>query len=396
MLLIFIVAIIFLLHIQFFLRNIFLGTYEVNFFNFTIRYLFDEDMAKMSLYFACFCAVGFAVAYLVARRIGLPRSHYTFDQRSRFAYGLPTWPVVSFGLLQVIAALSLSLQSGFVYQTMAEQLEKAGFIFELRIVFLLLISNLLLNVPLRVVMNSREFKAVRYVTYLYIFAMLVMQVRSRVFEVVAVIAFAHLIWQKDRVRVKYFFMLGAALIAPNIIVLGRLGWPESFSLLIDGVFSFEYTVLFNNLLSAAIEAGPSTEGSYTFSKSLGLLLPSPVRSVLDIEVNKSNYYLDLSEVANIRNGGFSLLAELYTNFGWHAIWVFSAVGAVIGYLNSRAMRAGKVGIINSTAPLFYIAFILAFRNDLGVFIKYSIQLFLIATVLHMVVLSCTNVPKLEK
>jgi hypothetical protein len=258
------------------------------------------------------------------------------------------------------------------------------------------LSHLLLNVRLREVMTSPRFKPARVVTYLYILASLLLQARSRVFEVAAVLAFTQLMWQGDRFRFKYLAFVGLALIAPNIIVLGRLGWPDDFSTLVDGIFSFEYSVLFNNLLSAAINTGPNVNEPFTFTASLSLLLPSPIRSLLGITVVKSGYYEELAQAANIRNGGFSLLAELFTNFGWHALWVMAAMGAVTGYLNARAKRVGRANMLISMAPLFYTAFILAFRNDLGVFLKYIVQLFVIAIIMSSFIRLASLVRPLDR
>jgi hypothetical protein len=385
MLLVFVLLIIVLLHIQFFVRNILFGTDEATFFIFTIRYLFDEDIARASLHFASACAGAFALCYFVAHHLGRIGSHRWPPPPRGSGYALPMWPLVASGLLQIMAAGLIIVQSGFAYQRIAEQLEQAGFVLELRVVFLLLLSHLLLNVRLGEVMRSPRFKAARSITYWYIAAALLMQARSRVFEVAAVLAFTQLMWHGDKLRLKYFVFLGLALVAPNIIVLGRLGWPQDFATLIDGVFSFEYTVLLNNLLSAAIDAGPSVGEPYTFASSLGLLLPSPIRSLFGMAVVKSDYYLELAQAANIRNGGFALLAELFTNFGWNATWVLGGMGGLIGFLNARALRVGRATMMTSAAPLLYTAFILAFRNDLGVFIKYAIQLLVIAGLMNLLI-----------
>lgn len=385
MLLVFVLLIIVLLHIQFFVRNILFGTDEATFFIFTIRYLFDQDVARASLYFATGCALAFAMGYLIAHYIGRAGASRWSHPPPGTPYALPLWPLLAAGLLQVVAAFGIVIQSGFAYQLIAEQLEQAGFVLELRVVFLLLLSHLLLNVRIAEILTSPRFKAARVITVLYILAALLMQARSRIFEVAAVLAFTQLMWHGDKLRLKYFAVLGLALIAPNIIVLGRLGWPQDVATLIDGVFSFEYTVLFNNLLSAAIDSGPNVNAPYTFAPSLGLLLPSPIRSLLGIEVIKSDYYAELAEAANIRNGGFALLAELFTNFGWDAIWVLGGMGSLIGYLNARATRVGRASMLTSAAPLLYTAFILAFRNDLGVLIKYAIQLLVIALLMNFMI-----------
>ena len=55
-------------------------------------------------------------------------------------------------------------------------------------------------------------------------------------------------------------------------------------------------------------------------------------------------------------------------------------------MNARAMRVGRASILISTAPLLYTAFILAFRNDLGVFLKYAIQLFIFALIMNLFII----------
>ena len=393
MLLVFIIVVFFLLHIQFYVRNILFGTDKVDFFMFSISYIFDRDMSVTSLSFSTACILSFVLCYATTRRMGRSTPIFHSQMFGIGSYPLPLWPLITSGLLQVLATLAVVIQADFDYQAIAERFEEGAFILELRVIFLILLSHLLLNVRPVEVFNSPHLRTVRIVVYLYITALLLMQARSRVFEVAAILAFTHLMWDGDKVRQKYFAFLGLALIAPNIIVLGRLGWPEDIASLISGIFSFEYTVLFNNLLSVAIDEGAKevTE-PYTFMSSLSLVLPSPIRSFLGLDVVKSDYYIELAHAAHIRNGGFSLLAELFTNFGWHAIWVFGGLGGLIGFVNTKALRVGRVSLRACIAPLLYTAFILAFRNDLGVFLKYVIQLILIAWVMHLMT-KITMMPK---
>lgn len=383
MLLIFVLIIFVLLHIQFFVRNLLFGFDETNYFQFSIRYLYDQHIAQLSLLFAVSCACVFAVLYLISHRLVSRFQHRLSGLAFGNGYDLPRWPLVVSGGMQVVAVLFLVVKSGFVYQIMAESVLDSGFVFELRMVFLLLLSHLMLNVKLKDLVGSPQYKSVRITVLMYVLALLLLQARSRVFEVVVVIVFSQLMWSGDKIRLKYFAFIGFALLVPNIMVLGRLGWPEDFSVLLDGLFSFEYTILFNNILSAALVEGKLVGAPFTFTPSLGLLLPSPIRSLLEIEIQKSDYYSLLSESAGVGNGGFSLLAEFFSNFGWWAIGVFGCVGAVLGYFNARSLRIGHVSLFASTAPLVYASFILAFRNDLGVFLKYFVQL--------MMVSSCMNV-----
>lgn len=275
-------------------------------------------------------------------------------------------------------------KSRLVYQLIAVELETAGFVLELRVIFLLLLSHLLLNVRIRDVIKLRRYRWVRRIVYMYLLAVLLVQARSRIFEVVAIIAFAQLMWNRDKPLFRYLLFMGFSVIVPNIIVLARLGWPGDVAGFVDILFSFEYTILFNNLLSAAIAEGKIAGGSYTFASSMGLLIPSPIRQFFDITVLKSEYYAELSQAAYIGNGGFSLLAELFSNFGWNSVWVFGCMGSILGFLNSRALRVGRASLKTCIAPLLYVAFILAFRNDLGVFAKQVIQIIIIAFAMDLI------------
>lgn len=390
MLLAFVLLIILLMHIQFFVRNILFGTDEAVFFTFTIRYLFEREVALTSLYFACGCAIAFAVGYRIMQPQFNPKLSSFYAARPTAQYALPLWPLVVTGLLQIVPSLNLLFESGFIYQVIAQKQLESGFIFEMRMIFLLLLSHLMLNINLSELMSLKRYRTARMIVYLYIISTLLLQTRSRIFEVGTVLAFAHLMWNGDSLRFKYFAVLGVGLILPNIIVLGRLGWPDDLKTAFDGIFSFEYTVLFNNVLSAAIVSGSNSGGSFTFTPSMGLLLPSPLRALFGIEVVKSDYYTDLSEVANVGGGGFALLAELYSNFGWFTLLVLLAIGLLIGHMNGRAARVGQANMVASAAPLLYGAFILALRNDLGVFIKYSLQLFVVTLIMHYLLKLATS------
>ena len=381
MLLLFVIFIFVLLHVQFFVRNIFFGVDESTFFTFTVRYIFERDIAIASLWFSIICTAAFALGYWAAYGKRQPvKLGDAFAAHKRSP--TPLGALAAAGMLQVVAGLYVVVTSRFQYQAIAETLESSGFMFELRVLYLVLLSHLMLNVPLADILQLRRYRSVLYVLGGYIVSTLLLQQRSRLFEVAAITLFTQLMWAGDKVKLKYFAVVGLALLAPNVIVLGRLGWPENFSALVDGLFSFEYTILFNNLLSAAIDAGPQTAGGFTFTPSLGLMLPSPIRALFGIDVQKSEYYGDLADIAQIKNGGFSLLAEMFTNFGWASPLVLLGLGLMIGRFNRSVSRVGRVSVMAAAAPLFYTAFILAFRNDFGVFLKYVLQLLVVAAILH--------------
>lgn len=380
MLLFLILAMFFILHAQFLLRNIFFGTYDSTFFQFTQPYLFDRHIATMSLLFVLLCAGAFQFGYKYAYKAYIqPQSvGQTLDDNIRAIVRI----CLFFGVTQALANFGLAAISGFSYQRIAETLEASAFVFELRIVFLLCFAYITLNVPFRILWSDHKYRLLRAVVIFYTLSLLVVQSRSRVFELAAVPIFAHLMWNGDRVRWRYVGVLVLALIAPNLIVLGRLGIPSSPGALISGLFSIEYSVLLDNFLGGAIEGRYVVQEHLTFLKSLWLVIPSPIRSLLGIEVIKSDAYIALSRIADVRNGGYSMLAEMYQNFGWYAVAVFGLMGFFLGALNRRASSVGNVPIVAATAPLIYAAFIIAFRNDFGVFLKFIVQVFLVALLLR--------------
>lgn len=376
MLLFFIMFIFFILHIQFLLRNVLFGTDEVYYFNFKVTYLFDQLVSQKSLLFALACAGCFALGFYLfyrRRKSSLTTVDLKGSRRALLALNIS-------GLVQVIYGIDLLLSSGFSYQVMAEAKMDLGFVFELRIFYLLLLSHLLLNVPWAEFIKQRLFRWTRWILIVYVLIAVLGQSRSVIFEIAAVVIITQLIWNNDRFKFKYALLVFGAMLVPNFVVLGRLGEIDDVWVLINGLFSFEYSILFNNMLSGVIESNESTNGNLSFIPSLLLIIPSPIRGFFGLTVVKSDYYENLALVTGVRNGGFSLLAEMFSNFGWYAPFVFGVVGVLIGYLFSRAARVGKVTLLGATAPLVYVAFVLAFRNDFGVFIKYVVQILLIAAI----------------
>jgi hypothetical protein len=381
MLLFFILAMLFILHAQFLVRNIVFGTYESTFFQFTQTYLFDKHIATLSFLFTVLCAASFTISYTRIYRQRLkpvsiaPMADYNIRIIMRIC--------LFFSLTQAAANFVLAYISDFQYQAMAETLESSAFIFELRIIFLLCFSYLTLNVAPRILWRGHQYRVFRLAVFLYTLSVLVVQSRSRVFELLAVPIFAYLMWSGDKIRWRYIGALLIALTVPNLIVLGRLGLPGSFGDLLSGLFSIEYSVILNNILGGAIEHRYVVQEPLTFLKSLWLIIPSPVRTLLGIEVIKSEAYDALVHIADVRNGGYSMLAEMFQNFGWWSFLIFALLGRIIGSLNKRAFYVGHADIFAAMAPLIYTGFVLGLRNDFGVFLKFAIQLLLIALFLRI-------------
>jgi len=382
MLLIFILFIFFILHVQFLLRNIIWGTDEATYFMFKISYLFDQSTSKKALIFTLLCAACFSIGYLFFyRRKKLPLDPVPVNIDWKRYRGELLLLNIS-GLVQVVYGIYLLLSSGFNYQIMAEEKMSNGFVFELRIVYLIVLSHLLLNAPWSELARKKELRWSRWILIAYVIISFLGQTRSVIFEIGAVVIIAQLLWQGDKFKFKYLLFMLAAMLVPNLIVLGRLGDLDDFGSLVKELFSFEYSVLYNNMLSGVIASGPTTSGGLSFMPSLLLIIPSPVRSLLGLSVVKSDFYSDLASSTGVTNGGFSLLAEMFANFGWFALLAFLSFGMLLGVFFKRAARVGKANFLGAAAPLLYVAFVLAFRNDFGVFVKYTIQLVILAALLN--------------
>jgi hypothetical protein len=250
-------------------------------------------------------------------------------------------------------------------------------------IFLILLAHFLLNVPPKQLWTRRDLRSVRWTTLTYTVLTILLQFRSEVFEIAAIVAFSLLMWTGDKVKVKYILLVVCSIIVPNLIVLGRMGFPSDLELLMKGLFSFEYSTLFNNILSDAVLRGREIQGGLTFLPELILLIPSPLRALFGVYVPPSDYQSILTSETGVIGGGFSFLGEMYSNFGWFAPMVFGMLGMLIGRINARAARIGRVTLFYAVAPLLYVDFIVAFRNDFGIFIKTTIQLFIVAILIDI-------------
>jgi hypothetical protein len=377
MLLFVVLFIVFMLHIEFLLRFLLLGTDETTYFAFTARYPFDRAIAMQSLLFVLACMTVFALGYMFFY------SRRKFDPPTTALYNLRPYrrEIRLLSLLSgilLVVALILAFTTKLSYESIVEIKQQYSFIFQSRMIMLLLMAHLLLNIPLKQILTCREFRLLRWILGSYMLVTALLQVRSEFFEIAQIVAFSQLMWYRDKIKLKYVALLICALIVPNLIVLGRITIPRDPGVLIGGIFSFEYSTIFNNILSAAISNTHKLSDGLTFAPTLKLLVPSPLRMLFGIEVPPNTYYEDISLEANVFGGGFSFIAEMYSNFKWYAPLVFGGLGAMLGYMNARAARVGRVPLFYAAAPLLFGYFILAFRNDFGIFLKSSIQLLLIA------------------
>lgn len=371
-------AIFILLHIYFLQKNIFFDVNAEEFFYYTAIYKFDKDIAIESLFFSLACLIAFILGYLI-----INRKSFSILSNKNFEYVSKKEINLTSALLLIICSyITYSLIEGnFNYTKMVEIREKMGFIFELRAIPLLLLSHILLNIPRKDLLKSNELKFLIILTTAYISLLVFFQARSALFEVMAVISYTQLMWEQDKIKIKYIILFFVALIIPNLIVLGRMDLERidgGLIQVISHIFTFEYSIVINNFLGQSIASFDNYLLGSTFIPTLLLVIPSPIRNIIGIEVVKSSYYQEICDSLNFHSGGFSMLGEFYSNFGWYSLMGFFLMGLIIGFFRNKCLLVSKVNLIYSSGPLIFTSFILTFRNDYGVFLKYIIQIIILS------------------
>jgi hypothetical protein len=376
--LVFVLFVFFILHIQGLVRFLVFGTDETTYYGMTAHYLYSRQVAAESLLFSFACASAFAIGYILLHR-GKDHTHDNLDVEVDLKpYRLELRLLYATGMLQILTNLVLVVISRLDYVEIVSIKYNYSFPFQSRVVFLVLVAHLLLNIPLKQLWRRRNLRLARWLIATYLLLTILLQFRSEIFEIAFIVAFAWLMWAGDRIKVKYVLVMVSSLLVPNLIVLGRLGFPSDPAQLVQGLFSFEYSTIFNNILSEAISRGKEVGGGLTFLPQLALIIPSPVRALFGINALEPDYFSSLTSAAGVLGGGFSFLGEMYSNFGWFGPLVVGMLGMLIGRVIAQAGRVGRVSMLYAVAPLLYVDFILVFRNDFAVFLKSAIQLFIVA------------------
>ena len=369
-----------MLHIQFVLRYIFFGVTELSFFQFVITYDFTRDIAIIGLIFTIASAYSFAICYMFFYKKDNIIDEYHIIRIKK----IELLALNITGSLMILYMMIVIYLAKFDYIAMTVIRENNGFIFELRLIYLIFLSYILLNIPIKDFLKYKKYRTTVAIMLIYLLSALAFQARAVVFEFFVIFLFSQLMWFGDKVKIKYVVIMFISMILPNLIVLGRLGIPDNSWDLIAGIFSFEYSMEINNFLSAAIQDIDLLTEHISLTSTLYLLIPSIIRDFLDISLIRPSYYREISISAGNGGGGFSLLADMYLNFGWYSPVIFGLFGSLIGRLNYLATKVGFVSLRYAGAPLIYSCFILTLRNDLGVFLKYTFQVILIMWVLHII------------
>lgn len=388
MLLLFILFIFYIMHIHFMLRNIYWGASGAHFFDIYNSYRFSQDVALETLAFCVSCTVAFGIGYILSKGVLDKRLvKQTIKPISEKYINKTIGYLNIFLALQIAWSLYALCVTRLSYGAVIQLKMSMSFMFESRMVALLLLSFVYLNTPPKEWLKEKRLKLTAIMLALYFIICVLLQSRSVVFECVAVIGFCWLMWHGNKIKIRYVFFSLCAMFVPNLIALPRFDSALDWQTKIDGIFSFEYTVAINNVLSSAIANNHPLLLVDFFISIPSLLVPSPLRSVLGTGITPgvaTDYFEFIIEDAGLFGGGFSLLAEMYMNLGWWGILMFVFLGLIIGKFIRGAAKVGRVDLLYAAAPLIYAGFIMALRNNFSTFAKYSIQVILIAIIMKYI------------
>jgi hypothetical protein len=375
MLILVIIFVFFILHIQFLLEVILWGRRDFSFFFWDFSYPYSDQIAIKSLIFVFCCLFSFLFGYFLLhkKRIINIRNSISNIGKSKSIFDITLFFYIAFILLGGYIIIS----SNFSYAKIVKLRERLNFLFELRIIPLLLTSYIMMNSRPRD-WKGRRFKKIKNVLILYGIMLMLLQTRSIAFEFGILLAYYWIRLINDRFKIRYILYFYLISLIPNIILLFRIDGLDLTDInTYSKIFTYEYSLLFNNILSEVISNVHVMQFGKTLSDVGGLLVPSFLRNIFGIKLNTDDIRTEIAHDAGVFGGGFSLLAEFYLNFGYISILLFLLLGILLSFLNNKILYKNRVSMIYAATPLFYSCFLVGFRNGLNIFIKQIIQLFII-------------------
>ncbi len=375
--------IFFIFHILFFFNYFFFGTEYNEFFGMKISYLYDSDVASQTFVFTL---ISFISIFL-----GLISNKFFKFKAKATKLFRDTYNTISLKLLVIFItgiAFFISLNLFFEltgYGLIAESRAQSTFktaIFDLRYITLIYISYNLLNYKISDLFKARQRTYTLALSIIYIFSCLILQTRSIIFELFFTLLYTYLLWNKNKIKLKYILVLILFSIIPNLLLLFRVDlYNLSFKDIVSSIFQYEYSFTLANLISTNIVNDKLLifSDGFTFLSKLYILIPSVFRNLLDIQGSQSYYYQYISELSGVFGGGFSFLGELYANFGEFTYLILFIIGVLITRMIAiNLANLGSASLIAATYPLIISNLILTLRNDIFPFIKICIYILIIA------------------
>lgn len=332
-----------------------------------IEFVFDEKSVYQILTISLISILAMIAAFITPLKITF-RNRNLKRKRVEAGFYLFAIPLLIFLFYKIIS-------SGGNYGIMATEREKYSFLIELRIIpYLLFIQYASQNY-----ISMRHL--VKFLTFIAVLALILFQARSLLVEVIIIMMCLRLRQKNDKFQMKYYLIAFCFVPLSNISIALRSGY--SLDKYISEMFKFEYLIIFNNIVAAAMKFEFNQKIDW-IKERIFLILPSPIRKIIGIENPSNEMFLDVSAAANLTSGGFSYLANSYILFGY-----YSAIFLYLIYLTVEIVRRNyflsKVdNYLSYSFPLMLSCVLLAIRNDAGVLLKQLIQIIIIAMIMNMI------------
>lgn len=383
MTIILIIIIIIILHLSFLTQTLISGNTTFVFFGWVAEYPYDRHIIIVSFWFVLLCLLSLILGYFLVRR---PRRCVPFFDKTYSSLELRKIKIlfnISI-LLLIFVSLYIIIAGHASYSEMTKIRDNCSFLFELRIIPLLCFIYIFQGVNKS---SYKEFKPQIALFVALFLLFLIIQARSLFFELGCVVGYFFLKRTKNKIKLAYILVIYILSITPNLIVLGRLS-PEQKDLTKsetwESIFSYEYTILCNNILSESIYQNKPPLYGETIAEGFKLVVPSFLRSVLGIIPDETKIRA-LAEDAQVYGGGFSIMAEMYINWKWWSLFFFFIFGALLGNNDNRWFNRKSLRMRDCCTPLIYAYFILSFRNNTAVFLKQFIQILFVASFLQIII-----------
>lgn len=383
-----VIFVFYMLHIQFLLNYLWTGENEFVFFGWKFFYNYSNDIARQSLFYVLICLCVFFLCYKIS---------YSKEciNNKRYFIGDSIINITKLLYSYIILLLLYIIVMGkFSYHEIVLVREKINFLFELRVVPNLLFSYILFNSDSSE-WKKNQYKKLKNVLIVYIILILLTQTRSLIFEIFSILSIRFMKSKNVRLKKQYILYLFIVSIIPNIVVLFRLEDGQVDFSNIDtykSIFTYEYSLMFNNILSEIFNNEMNYNYSDMYNNLFILLIPSFLRKDFSLAIDGSA----LEEIANnagVYGGGFSLLGQLYLLFGYWSILYWMISGLFLGVSFKKLYKRKNNSIYIATLPIIYIYIILSFRNGLDVYLKQIVQLYMIASFLNIIITTKYNLTK---
>jgi hypothetical protein len=360
------------MHILFPVLNIIYNVDSQEYFGMAITYNFDIETSYKILKLASV----FIFITILVRFINFGTKHKEYY---RINYESILYLFAFINLVVTTAMIVHSFNNQFNYGLISGNRHEISFLIELRVLSLLMLIFILDNLNFY---NKKQKILIALSVLAYSIGILLFQTRGILAEFFVILFMISRIKKFDSFDFKILIITSVLIFMPNLFVYSRMG--INFYENIDQLFSFEYLIVFNNILGAALDY-QSRDFEFTFINQLWLIIPSFIRSILDLNSSNNEFYESVAANGGVTSGGFSLLGQLYIDFGiFYPLVIFVIMFIFHFHYKSFFLRKHNgLNFFNYIFPLFFLIIMLGLRNDFGVVLKQIFQLYIVAAFLNV-------------